>query len=39
MENKNNPFKLTATERLIEGIGLIIFIVTFVGSAIKLLFL
>jgi hypothetical protein len=37
-ENKN-PFKLTNKERLIETIGVILFIATFLGSALKLLFL
>ncbi len=36
---KKNPFKLTQKEELIELIGILLFIATFVGSAVKLLFL
>ncbi len=36
---KNNPFKLTQKEELIEMIGILLFIGVFVGSAVKLLFL
>ena len=39
IDEKNNPFKLTAKERLIELIGVVLFILVFVGSALKLLFL
>ena len=38
-DEKKNPFKLTNKEQLIETIGVILFIATFVGSALKLLFL
>jgi hypothetical protein len=38
MKNKNNPFKLTDKERVIEVIGILIFASVFVGSALKLLF-
>ena len=34
-----NPFKLSAKEELIEIIGILLFIATFLGSALKLLFL
>lgn len=37
-ENDKNPFGLTAKERLIEMIGIIIFLAIFIGSALKLLF-
>ncbi len=36
---KNNPFKLTQKQELIELIGIFLFIATFLGSALKLLFL
>ena len=39
IDEKNNPFKLTAKDRLIELIGVALFILVFVGSALKLLFL
>ena len=39
IDEKNNPFKLTAKDRLIELIGVVLFILVFVGSAVKLLFL
>ena len=39
IDEKNNPFKLTAKDRLIELIGVVLFILVFVGSALKLLFL
>ena len=39
MNEKNNPFKLTAKERLIEAMGIAIFLLVFIGSAVKLLFL
>jgi hypothetical protein len=35
---KDNPFGLTSKEQLIEGIGIFLFILVFVGSALKLLF-
>jgi hypothetical protein len=35
---KNNPFGLTSKEQLIEGIGIFIFAIVFIGSALKLLF-
>jgi hypothetical protein len=38
MKKKNNPFGLTSKEQLIEGIGIVIFVIVFVGSALKLLF-
>lgn len=38
MKNKNNPFDLTDKERVIEFIGILIFAIVFVGSALKLLF-
>lgn len=39
MNEKDNPFKLTAKERLIELMGIVIFLLIFIGSAAKLLFL
>lgn len=39
IDEKNNPFKLTAKERLIEMIGIVLFLLVFIGSAVKLLFL
>jgi hypothetical protein len=39
IDEKNNPFKLTATDRIIETIGIVLFLMVFVGSAVKLLFL
>jgi hypothetical protein len=36
--NKNNPFNLTPKEQLIEGIGIFMFALVFIGSALKLLF-
>ena len=39
IDEKNNPFKLTAKDRAIELIGVVLFILVFVGSALKLLFL
>ena len=39
IDEKNNPFKLTHKEQLIETIGIILFLATFIGSALKLLFL
>ncbi len=36
---KNNPFKMSAKEELIEMIGILLFVGTFLGSALKLLFL
>ena len=36
---KNNPFKMTQKEELIEMIGILLFIGVFIGSAVKLLFL
>jgi hypothetical protein len=38
MKKKNNPFGLTSKEQLIEGIGIALFVIVFVGSALKLLF-
>jgi hypothetical protein len=35
---KNNPFNLTSKEQVIEFIGIFMFIIVFVGSALKLLF-
>ena len=39
IDEKNNPFKLTTKDRIIELIGVVLFILVFVGSALKLLFL
>ena len=36
--NKNNPYKLTDKERVIEFIGVTLFAIVFIGSALKLLF-
>lgn len=36
---RNNPFKLSNKEQLIEAVGIILFMATFLGSALKLLFL
>ncbi len=38
MKNKNNPFDLTDKERVIEFMGIFIFALVFIGSALKLLF-
>ena len=38
MKNKNNPFDLTDKERVIEFMGVLIFAIVFIGSALKLLF-
>ena len=38
MKNKNNPFDLTDKERAIEFMGILIFAIVFIGSALKLLF-
>jgi hypothetical protein len=35
---KDNPFGLTPKERFIEGIGIFLFALVFIGSALKLLF-
>ena len=37
-KNKNNPYKLTDKERVIELIGVTLFAIVFIGSALKLLF-
>lgn len=39
IDEKDNPFKLTAKDRLIEIIGIVLFLLVFIGSAVKLLFL
>ncbi len=39
IDEKNNPFKLTARDRIIETIGIVLFLMVFIGSAVKLLFL
>ncbi len=36
---KNNPFKLSQKEELIEVVGILLFMGVFIGSALKLLFL
>jgi hypothetical protein len=38
MSNKINPFKLSEKERLIEVVAILIFLLIFVGSFLKLLF-
>jgi hypothetical protein len=39
IDEKDNPFKLTAKDRLIEIVGIVLFLLVFIGSAVKLLFL
>jgi hypothetical protein len=38
MPNMHNPFRLSDKERLIEVIAIVIFLIVFVGSFLKLLF-
>ena len=38
MNFRENPFGLTTKERVIEVIGVVIFAIVFIGSALKLLF-
>ncbi len=39
MSTKKNPFKLTQQEKIIEILGVILFLAVLVGSFLKLMFL